>query len=66
MATLKEQIADAVTRDDARKAGRIAEALRGDGWRYSNIAKLFNDASGIDAADFDLLMYEADTLAALD
>ncbi len=66
MATLKEQISDAVTRNDARKAGRIADALRGDGWRYSNIAKLFNDASGIYTADFDALMYEADELSARD
>ena len=63
MATLAEQIRAAVTQDDARKAGRIADTLRGHGFRYSQIAQMFNKAAEIDAADFDALMYEADELA---
>ncbi len=60
--TLAEQIRAAVTQDDARKAGRIADTLRGHGFRYTQIQKMFNKATGIDAGDFDALMYEADEL----
>ena len=60
--TLAEQIRAAVTQDDARKAGRIADNLRGRGLRYTQILEIFTRHSGIDAADFDALMYEADKL----
>ena len=60
--TLAETIRKAVTQDDARLAGRIATSLRIKGWRYSEIAKFFNDATGINTPDFDALMYEADEL----
>ena len=60
--TLGDTIRAAVTQDDARKAGRIADSLRGSGLRYSQIFKMFHQATGIDAPEFDALMYEADEL----
>ena len=60
--TLGETIKKAVSTDDAKLAGRIAERLRGDGWKYDHIAQFFKRAAGIDAAKFDALMYEADEL----
>ncbi len=61
--TLTEAIREAVTQDDAGKAGRIAERLRGDGFKYAHIAQFFNRAAGIGTAEFDALMYEADELS---
>ena len=61
--TLAEIIRKAVTDDDAKLAGRIAERLRGDGFKYDAIRDFFKRAAGIDAPEFDALMYEADNQA---
>ncbi len=58
-----EAIRKAVTENDAKLAGRISDDMRSRGIRYSGVFASFNRVTGIDAADFDALMYEADTIS---
>jgi len=59
---LRDNIRAAVERDDARKAGRIADGLRASGWRYNAIFEIFHEVTAIALPEFDALMYEADEL----
>ena len=59
--TIKETLKRAVETQNAVAAGRIADALREQGLRYSEIYALARDASGVSEADWEALMYEADT-----
>lgn len=54
--TLEQQIRDAVANDDAAAVGRIADDMRGRGFTYSRTWRLFNNVTGINAADFDELL----------
>jgi len=59
--TIKEAIKEAVTRDNAQAAGRIVDALCfKHGWNYADCAALFERCAGLNAADFEALMYRAD------
>jgi hypothetical protein len=59
---LQKQIADALKRQDAAKAGRLADRMRFDyGFRYADIMKQVALA-GFEPADWEELMYEADGL----
>jgi hypothetical protein len=54
-------IRDAVKNEDAWTCGKIAEALRLDyGFNYGRIWRLVSNATGINAADWDALLYESE------
>jgi hypothetical protein len=59
--TIRKAITRAVTENNAVMAGRIADFLRfKHGLNYDQIQKMFFNITGISAAQFEGLMYEAD------
>lgn len=56
----ENKIIDAIVQMDAQEVGRIADALRSNGYTYKQSWQLFNNLTGIGMPDYDELLYEAD------
>lgn len=55
-------LAIAIRTNDARRVGKMADWARARGWRYDDLAAIAKGVSGIDVAEWDALLYEADSL----
>jgi len=60
---LRERIRTAVKGEDAAACGKFTADLRARGFNYSGIYRLVSNITGIGAAEWDALLYEADELA---
>lgn len=61
--TLREAIERTVREGNAAGAARIADHLRAKGLNYSEVHDFVNRIQPIELAEWDALLYEADTAA---
>lgn len=59
--TLGQAITQAVTTRNARMAGFVADVLRDKGFNYDEVYAFVNERAPIAQAEWETLMYEADT-----
>jgi len=62
--TSREVVHDAINQKDAKEVGRIADILRRSGMNHGETWRFFSNITGIEMAEFDELLYEADNLEA--
>lgn len=58
--SFKVELANAIMRRDARAVGKLVEAGRFRGMNYRALFDLAHSATGIELADWDALLQEAD------
>lgn len=47
---------------DAKRVGRMVDWARARGWKHCDLAAIAMGVSGVDEAQFDAILYEADSL----
>ena len=64
MKLTREIVHEAINQKDAKEVGRIADMLRAKGMNHGESWRFFSNITGIQMAEYDALLYEADELEA--